>query len=189
MKAYEWGEWTFRNRSWLPVPLATLLLVLSHRSATTHGLVLSGVTIETVGEALRLWAVRHIGTISRTRADRTGPLITSGPYAFIRNPLYIGNWCLWTGVVVCSGVLWLMPIVWMVFGVQYVLITAYEERLLQQRHPGYRAYMNDVPGWIPRHWRRVVDGAPAPLAPWSGVLASERSTLAAIVVMTLLLIW
>jgi len=153
-------------------------------------LVGSGLALETMGEALRLWSVRHIGTISRTRAQRIGPLITSGPYAFVRNPLYVGNWCLWTGVVICSGVLWMLPIVWLVFGLQYTLMVAHEERLLHERHAAYEAYRQAVPGWIPR----VLGRSPATddsamRAPWGAVLVSERSTLLAIVLMAALLLW
>ena len=44
-----------------------------------------------LGEALRLWAASHIGPISRTRDPGVGRLVTSGPYRFVRNPLYVGN--------------------------------------------------------------------------------------------------
>ncbi len=55
------------------------------------------------GELLRLWAVRHIGVISRTRSDRLGPLISTGPFGWVRNPLYIGNLALWSGFTVSAG--------------------------------------------------------------------------------------
>ena len=42
-------------------------------------------------------AVHHIGVISRTRSDRLGPLVASGPFALVRNPLYLGNIALWVG--------------------------------------------------------------------------------------------
>jgi protein-S-isoprenylcysteine O-methyltransferase Ste14 len=183
-----WGAWVFRNRSWLPVPLAIAVIVLSRHLQVVPRFVAGGLALEGMGEALRLWAIRHIGTISRTRAQRLGPLVTSGPYAFVRNPLYVGNWCLWTGVVVCSGVLWMLPIVWLVFGAQYALMVGHEERLLQERHEDYADYMRRVPGWIPRLLRpRPV--ATGPRVPWGAVLVSERSTLLAIAVMAGLLLW
>ena len=43
------------------------------------------------GELIRLWGVHHIGAISRTRSQRLGPLVATGPFALIRNPLYVGN--------------------------------------------------------------------------------------------------
>ena len=55
------------------------------------------------GELLRFWAVRHIGVISRTRSDRLGPLVETGPFALIRNPLYLGNIALWVGFTLSAG--------------------------------------------------------------------------------------
>ena len=178
-RSSDWGEWTFRNRSWLPVPLAAGVVVLGHHLHPLHRVVAGGLALETLGETIRLWAVRHIGVISRTRAGRVGPLITSGPYGLVRNPLYVGNWCLWTGVVICSGALWMLPLVWTLFAVQYALMTSYEERLLQTRHPDYADYMRRVPAWIPRGWLRTsVNLPPVPRIPW-GSGPRERAKHAA----------
>ena len=108
------GGWWFRNRSWLPVPLAVVLIAATHRTPYSFAAVACGVPLVLIGEVIRMYGVRHIGTVSRTRADRTGPLITSGPYALVRNPLYIGNWFIWMGIALASGVLWMIPISWMV---------------------------------------------------------------------------
>ena len=58
---------------------------------------MTGVAVVVFAEALRLWGVHHIGVISRTRSDRLGPLVASGPFALVRNPLYLGNIMLWVG--------------------------------------------------------------------------------------------
>jgi protein-S-isoprenylcysteine O-methyltransferase Ste14 len=47
--------------------------------------------VTAAGELIRLWGVHHIGAISRTRSQRLGPLVATGPFALIRNPLYVGN--------------------------------------------------------------------------------------------------
>src|SRR4029079_16608763 len=94
------GLWVFRNRSWLPIPLGVAALVLP--GAPDLRLVYAGALCIISGEAPRLWPVRHIGVVSRTRTTRLGPLVTSGPYAHTRNPLYVGNWLLWTGFALGS---------------------------------------------------------------------------------------
>ncbi|MDP6934739.1 MAG: methyltransferase [Myxococcota bacterium] len=59
------------------------------------GLLMVGVALLAAGELLRITAVRHIGARSRTRQSQVGPLVTTGPYAYSRNPLYVGNLLLW----------------------------------------------------------------------------------------------
>lgn len=182
------GAWAFRQRSWLPVPLA-LVLVLVHRAEVQAAwpLVL-GPALVVLGQALRLWAVRHIGMVSRTRAIRLGPLVTDGPYAVLRNPLYAGNWLLWTGFTIWSALLWMLPIVWAVFVFQYGAITRWEEQRLE-RHFGssYAAYARTVPRWRPRRgaWSQAL--ATSASHPWRDVVFSERGTLLAVTVVSLLL--
>jgi protein-S-isoprenylcysteine O-methyltransferase Ste14 len=172
------GCWAFRQRSWLPLPLI-LVLVLVHRWQTHTPLVwIAGAVFVAAGLALRLWSVRHIGSISRTRANRLGPLLTSGPYAIVRNPLYVANWWMWTGFVVMSGLLWMLPIAWAVFGAEYGAIVHWEERALAREHGlAYRTYLNAVPRWVPV--RPPVRVRSAAAHPWSAVFFSERGTLLA----------
>jgi protein-S-isoprenylcysteine O-methyltransferase Ste14 len=139
---------------------------------------------------LRLWGVHHIGAVSRTRSNRLGPLITSGPFALVRNPLYLGNIALWTGFAAMSGVVWMVPIVIALLGLEYHAIVRWEERLLEARIGGeYHAYAARVPRWMPAIPSRAPDGSAAVDArySWRDTLLSERGTLIAIVVGALLL--
>src|SRR5437899_8797405 len=81
------GGWLFRHRTSIPLPLALTLLLLP-RQELAHPRVVdaAGIALVTAGELIRLWAVRHIGVISRTRSDRLGPLVATGPFAVMRNP-------------------------------------------------------------------------------------------------------
>src|SRR3954470_18793655 len=84
------GGWLFRHRTSIPVPFALALLFLRVGEAPfSWTLVSAGAVLTLAGEAVRLWAVHHIGTISRTRSDRLGPLVTTGPFGLMRNPLYL----------------------------------------------------------------------------------------------------
>jgi protein-S-isoprenylcysteine O-methyltransferase Ste14 len=139
------------------------------------------------GEALRIWAVRHIGVISRTRADRSGPLVVSGPFAIVRNPLYVGNLLIWSGMACWAGARWALPVCWLIFVPYYVLISRWEEQLLTTRlGEPYRAYKRRVNAWLPRVPDSAEVFARASYS-WRDTLFSERGTLVAIVVMATLL--
>jgi protein-S-isoprenylcysteine O-methyltransferase Ste14 len=181
------GAWLFRYRSALPVPLALVLVLVRRGEVDGPWLVLLGPALVVAGEGLRLWAVRHIGTISRTRTTRYGPLITTGPYAMMRNPLYVGNWFLWTGFVVWSRLLWMLPIAWIVFALQYRAIARWEAAFIRSIYTSaYDDYARDVRAWLPR-WPRRAGATGAPRHPWREVLFSERGTLIAAGAMAALL--
>lgn len=183
------GAWAFRQRSWLPVPLALVLVFVRRAEADVLVTMLAGGALVLAGLLVRLASVRHIGTISRTRAQRQGPLITTGPYARVRNPLYVGNGLLWTGFVLMSGLLWMLPVAWMVFALEYGAIAAWEEQRLRGHYGAdYEAYARVVPRWWPR-LRPASGGAAAPPPyVWRDVAFSERGTLLAAGAMTLLLL-
>jgi protein-S-isoprenylcysteine O-methyltransferase Ste14 len=174
------GGWLFRRRTWLPVPLALALLLIPASRRPSFALETLGATLVVAGELLRLWGVRHIGVISRTRGDRLGPLVDDGPFAYVRNPLYLGNIALWVGFALCAGVIWMAPLLLVVLGVAYHAIVRWEEGLLASRMGApYLDYMTRVPRWIPR-WR-AAETPPRDLS-WRATFFSERGTLIAIAV-------
>jgi len=182
------GAWLFRYRSFLPVPLALVLLFVRHGESDGAALLALGAFVVIAGQALRLWAVRHIGTISRTRTTRYGPLMTAGPYAVVRNPLYVGNWLLWTGFAVWSRLLWMVPVAWLVFFFQYRAIARWEAAFIRSKYlDTYDDYARQVRPWMPRWPPPHALAAVAPLHPWREVFFSERGTLIAVVVMAVLL--
>jgi protein-S-isoprenylcysteine O-methyltransferase Ste14 len=167
----------------IPLPLVlALLIVPASPEPPLLWLAGVGVGVTWLGEALRIWAVRHIGAISRTRSDRLGPLVASGPFAVVRNPLYLGNITIWTGFTIAAGLLWLAPIAAALLAFEYHAIVRWEEQLLEERRgEEYRAYAERVPRWLPgsaRGERGFKRGEP--LFTWRETLFSERGTLFAI---------
>jgi protein-S-isoprenylcysteine O-methyltransferase Ste14 len=160
-------------REWPPSPVLTV----------------AGVSLVVLGESIRLWGVRHIGAISRTRSDRLGPVVSSGPFALVRNPLYLGNIALWVGFAVSARLLWMAPIIVVLLGLEYHAIVRWEEGLLESRHGDqYRAYAARVPRWIPSLASPASPGAGhAASFSWRQTLFSERGTLVAIATGYLLL--
>ena len=184
------GGWLFRQRSWVPAPLILGLLLLPFgQDPHPARFWVAGAILVFWGEALRLWSVRHIGVISRTRSDRLGPLVTSGPFAITRNPLYVGNIALWTGFAVCERRIWAAALIAVILAVEYHLIVRWEEALLRaHRGDEYRRYVDQVPRWLPR-WRSAPAGQTPDRFAWRDTLFSERGTLIAIAAGFLLLAW
>lgn len=176
------GGWLFRKRTSLPVPIVLALLVIppGENDVATAWFLVAGLPIVTAGELIRLWGVHHIGAVSRTRSERLGPLIDSGPFAHVRNPLYIGNVLLWLGFAVSARLPWLVPVVFALLAIEYHAIVRWEERLLETRiGPPYRDYMQRVPRWIPKAAGDSISGGEAAFS-WTQTLFSERGTLIAI---------
>ena len=178
------GGWLFRQRTWLPLPLVAALLVIpppagdAARAFTSFWL--AGALVVAAGEAIRLWAVLHIGAISRTRSDRLGPLVASGPFAYVRNPLYLGNILLWTGFAIAARLVWLAPVIAVLLALEYHAIVRWEEGLLAERIGApYRQYVARVPRWLPSPAAAAAPAGAVTFS-WRQTFFSERGTLIAI---------
>jgi len=166
------GQRLFRARGWIPVPFALLLIAFARWPAPWMTIV--GALCIVAGEGLRLWGVAHIGPASRTRGDEVPRLVESGPFAWSRNPLYIGNLTMWSGLGLLAGRPVVAAIVVAVLAVHYGFVVAWEEQNLRARLGApYDAYLHRVSRWI-GPW-----GSTEGVADWAGALRSERSTLLA----------
>jgi protein-S-isoprenylcysteine O-methyltransferase Ste14 len=136
------------------------------------------------GEGLRLWSLLYIGKFSRTRKKKARMLVTAGPYAFIRNPLYIGNLLILAGFAVMSELVWLIPVIVILFFIQYQCIVLWEEDCLKEFFPSdAEDYFRSVPRWLPNLPGLVnyLLYFPRPYYTWANVLRRERSTLQGII--------
>jgi len=179
------GGWLFRYRTIIPIPIVLAILLLPAREKPSVLLVAGvGVGLTWIGEALRLWAVRHIGAISRTRSERLGPLIAAGPFAAVRNPLYLGNIAIWVGFALAARMPWLAGVVVVLLSLEYHAIVRWEEQRLEARYGDeYRVYAERVPRWIPNRNRgeRGLRRGQVTFT-WRETLFSERGTLIAMAV-------
>jgi len=106
-----------------------------------------GVSLFIFGVALRIWAQQHL----HYRLKVHKRLTVTGPYSFIRNPVYIGNTLICLSATVISELLWLVPITFFYCLVIYSLVVRYEEsHLLDKYGESYRKYMKEVPRWLPK---------------------------------------
>lgn len=105
-----------------------------------------GLMLAVLGVAVRGWAVFHCNYAQ----GRKKALATTGPYAFMRNPLYIGNALIIAAATVASGLPWLLLIsVPWAFAVYSVSIRHEETRVLDRYGDEFVSYAARVPRWIP----------------------------------------
>lgn len=143
------GAVLFRHRGWLPVPFLLVPLLAYGVMEPMNWIV--GFVLIILGEAIRLSGVAAAGTVTRRRSRTVQRLVTYGIFAWMRNPLYVGNFLIWMGFTVVSGVLWFIPVAVVLFAIEYTLIVRYEEGVLESIFgQEYLRYKERTPRWIPR---------------------------------------
>lgn len=140
----------FKYRSYTPIPFLILMLIFENASPFS---LLLGFAVALTGEFIRLWGVSWAGSETRTTGVYEGTyLIISGPFAHVRNPLYVGNILMYLGLGIMSMALfpYLQVIAIGFFLVQYHFIVKEEEGFLLKRYTDdYKDYLKNVPrlGW------------------------------------------
>jgi protein-S-isoprenylcysteine O-methyltransferase Ste14 len=84
----QFDEFVFGRRGELLAVPAVALAVFGTPSAFSIAV---GLPLAFAGEAIRAWAVGYSGVTTRGDAVTAPALVTAGPYAYVRNPLYVGN--------------------------------------------------------------------------------------------------
>jgi protein-S-isoprenylcysteine O-methyltransferase Ste14 len=165
------GAWLFRYRSFLPVPIVIIgLLVPGRQWALTWAV---GAWFIVWGEGFRLMGVAAAGTVTRRRSRNVKELVTRGVFGMTRNPLYVGNLLIWIGFAIMSGVAWFPLVAAVLFAVEYTFIVAYEEGVLESTFgEEYLGYKAKVARWWPHVGARFIPGEHH----WGEAWKSERST-------------
>jgi protein-S-isoprenylcysteine O-methyltransferase Ste14 len=177
------GAILFRNRSWLPVLFIGVPLLVPGRMSVAAWIV--GAIFVVLGEWVRLAGVAAAGTVTRRRSRTVQRLVTYGIFGWARNPLYIGNFLIWIGFTIISGVYWFLPIAIVIFAIEYSLIVRYEEGVLESIFGAeYLAYKQSTPRWIPRPSTRAESGP----HDWPEAWRSEVSTFLQYAALTVLFV-
>lgn len=92
--------------------------------------------------AVTYWAMAtnpFLSTIVRIQDDRGHYVVTSGPYRYVRHPMYAMMFLMWPGTALALGS-WLALIPAAVIVIVFVIRTVLEDRTLQAELPGYAEY-------------------------------------------------
>ncbi len=167
----------FKKRSFTPVPI---VMALIYYSEPYKPFWIYGTFLIFLGEVIRFNAVRHAGGRTRTTNVGAKSLCTSGPYSRTRNPLYIGNLSIYSGMVLFAGGVYMFELLIFVvvyFIFQYSMIISLEEEKLSILFgTSYLLYKNNVPRLLPliRPWNNESNLEPASI---SKTFRTEKRTL------------
>jgi protein-S-isoprenylcysteine O-methyltransferase Ste14 len=128
---------------YIRVPLGFLFAVFYIWLAKpTAASILAGAALIIPGLALRALASGHV--------QKNEQLATSGPYAYTRNPLYLGSLILAAGFALAARSWWIAGALVVFFLAIYIPVIRGEEAFLRQRFPHFEEYARSVPALLPR---------------------------------------
>lgn len=132
-----------------------------------HPVMWAAVSVMAAGAALYAWYVWNFAAVGRGTPgpwDAPGRIVAAGPYAWVRNPIYLA------ALAIVGSEAWLfmssrlLVYVAAMAACFHLFVIGYEERTLHRRFGGsYEEYRHSVPRWLPRPprprtGRREADG-------------------------------
>ncbi|HVE84815.1 MAG TPA: isoprenylcysteine carboxylmethyltransferase family protein, partial [Myxococcales bacterium] len=142
-----------------------------------------GLAVAAAGQALRFYTLSLVreGSSGQGSVLQATHLNTRGPYARVRNPLYLGNLGICLGLLLIAHDPWAYLVgLGFFFGEYHFIIRAEERFLLEQHGDAYRDFLARVPRWVPRltpaypgalndrfDWRRGLKKEHNPFAAWA----------------------
>jgi protein-S-isoprenylcysteine O-methyltransferase Ste14 len=134
-----WSQIARRIRVPLGFGFAVLYLWLAQPTPRS---IIAGGCVALVGLTLRGIASGHV--------TKNEQLTMSGPYAYVRNPLYLGSLVLAAGFAVAARNGVIVIAMAAIFAAVYLPVIRSEESFLRQKFPGFEEYSRHVPRLLPR---------------------------------------
>ncbi len=102
-----------------------------------------GLVVESILVAWAMFANTYLSTVARIQSERGHQAVVTGPYRYVRHPMYIGNIIMGLSTPLMLGSWWaLLP--GSLISALFVVRTALEDRMLQAELPGYKEYAQRV---------------------------------------------
>ena len=125
----------------MPLGFVVAIVFLLFAKPTTR-LLLYSLILVAPGVWLRAYAAGYV--------KKNSQLTRTGPYAYTRNPLYLGSMSIAFGFVIASGKWWLAMLLAVMFAIIYIPTILSEEAFLKETFPAFREYKRRVPRLRPR---------------------------------------
>ncbi|MGZ4854462.1 MAG: methyltransferase family protein [Candidatus Angelobacter sp.] len=134
-----WSRVATRSRVPLGFVFAAAYFWFARPTWTSLG---AGFAVAAAGVLVRALASGHI--------RKNAALATTGPYAYTRNPLYLGSIIIAIGFIVAARNLWIGVAALAMFAFIYLPVITAEEKYLRSAFPEYDRYASEVPRFLPR---------------------------------------
>ena len=135
----EWPRIARRIRVPLGFAFAAFYIWIAKPSWTSLA---AGTLVATPGILLRALASGHV--------KKNEELTISGPYAYTRNPLYMGSLIMAIGFAIAARSLWVLLVMLVMFVAIYLPVIRSEESYLRHRFSNFDEYARSVPRLLPR---------------------------------------
>jgi protein-S-isoprenylcysteine O-methyltransferase Ste14 len=135
----EWSRIARRIRVPLGFALAAFYLWIARPNWIS---LIIGAVVTLPGILLRGLASGHV--------KKNEELTTSGPYAYTRNPLYLGSLIMAIGFAIAARSIWVLIVMVVMFEAIYLPVIRAEERFLRSTFPNFGEYAQNVPRLLPR---------------------------------------
>ena len=128
----------------VPLFIGAFLLVYYANTDPKFHKILIGMFLVFLGEGIRIWAAGHL--------QKNEVLTVTGPYAYVKNPLYIGSIFITTGFCIMADNIYLLAAAFFMFCFHYIPYKKKVEgdRLKNRFGSQYEDYDEKVPEYLPR---------------------------------------
>jgi protein-S-isoprenylcysteine O-methyltransferase Ste14 len=183
-----WGPSTvFPQRitllEWLPLELSRMELV--RFTVAVPIVIVVSALFAAMGAVLRVWGTACLGTGTvNSLGMKADAVVADGPYRYVRNPLYLGLWCM------VAAMAFIMPVTGALLTMVLItlfllrLILAEEVFLSAQIGEPYKLYLRAVPRLIPRLRTNLQSGGSKPY--WLRAVLAELTPIGVLVAMAFL---
>lgn len=185
------GIWLFRYRSYLPIIVLVIGLLVYLRSILNPDYSILNdefsrdyylyfcLAVSLLGLAIRVYTVGHTpaNTSGRNVKEQVADTLnTTGIYSTVRHPLYLGNFLMWFGITLLTGNLWFIVSICLMYWIYYERIMYAEESYLRNKFGDvYINWSSKKPAFIPS-FRNFVK--PSVSFSWKKVLKKEKNGFA-----------